>query len=110
MAGYIHLEADMYFESSAGYRFDPLKLKDAHDWCLTEASTRLKGGFSVVVANTFVTQSEMERYFRLGYPTLVVQALGNWPSLHRVDAAILQRMRESWETLDLTQPFVYHEQ
>lgn len=110
MSGYVHLEADMYFESSAGYRFDPLRLKDAHDWCFAETSAMLGGGFRVVVSNTFVTLSEMDRYFWLGYATSVVQALGKWPSVHEVEVAVIQRMRESWEPFEQAQPIVYHEQ
>lgn len=107
MAGYVHLEADMYFETSAGYSFDPSKLKDAHDWCFTETSAALSRGSSVVVANTFVTLFEMERYLLLGYPTLVVEAKGNFPSAHQVDTAVLQQMRESWEPMESKPQTVY---
>lgn len=104
MAGYVHLEADMYFETSTGYRFDPSILKDAHDWCFAETSSALRRGSSVVVANTFVTLAEMERYFLLGYPTSVLEAKGDSPSAHQVDSAVLQRMRESWEPMEPKMP------
>lgn len=107
MAGYVHLEADMYFETSTGYSFDPNKLKDAHDWCFTETSAALRHGSSVVVANTFVTFSEMERYLLLGYPTSVVEAKGDFPSAHQVDTVMLQRMRESWEPMESKIPTAY---
>lgn len=107
MAGYVHLEADMYFETSTGYSFDPSKLKDAHDWCFTETSSALGRGSNVVVANTFVTLSEMKRYLLLGYPTSVVEAKGEFFSVHQVDATVLQRMRESWEPMEPSQPTVH---
>jgi len=107
MAGYVHLEADMYFATSTGYSFDPSKLRDAHDWCFTETSAALRRGSSVVVANTFVTLSEMERYLRLGYPTSVVEAKGDFPSAHQVDTAVLQRMRDSWEPMESKIPTSY---
>ncbi len=96
----------MYFEFSNGYRFDPDKLQEAHDWCLAETRATLGRGLSVVVANTFVTKAEMERYFRLAYPTSVVEAKGNFLSLHKVDAAKFQQMRDSWEPIEPPQSMV----
>ena len=29
----IVFEADMYFESNGEYKFDPSKIRDAHEWC-----------------------------------------------------------------------------
>lgn len=110
MAGYVHFEADMYFEKSTSYSFDPSKLKDAHDWCFTETSTALSRGSSVVVANTFVTLSEMERYLLLGYPTSIVEAKGSFTSDHQVDASVHQQMRESWEPMELKNLTIYRGQ
>jgi adenylate kinase family enzyme len=106
IAGFVHLEADMYFETSNGYSFNPGKPKDAHVWCFAETSSALGRGLSVVVANTFMTLSEMERYFFFGYPTTVGEARGNFFNVHQVDAAVLQRMRDSWEPIEPRQSTV----
>ncbi len=100
----------MYFESSNGYNFDPGKLQEAHDWCFSETSAALGNGSNVVVANTFVTQREMERYFKLAYPTSVVEAKGLFLSVHKVETAIVQHMRESWEPMELPQLNVHRGQ
>jgi hypothetical protein len=33
-AGYVHCEADQHFETDGEYRYDPSKLRAAHDDCL----------------------------------------------------------------------------
>ena len=64
---YCHKEADMYFIDSDGdYKFNPSKLKDAHNWCREEIEFVMKYGHSpVVVSNTFTQEWEMIPYFEL---------------------------------------------
>jgi hypothetical protein len=49
-AGYVHCEADQYFEVGGEYRFDGSKLRAAHDDCLRRAIAAMDAGRSVVVA------------------------------------------------------------
>ena len=64
---YCHKEADMYFIDSDGdYKFNPSKLKDAHNWCREEIEFAMKYEHSpVVVSNTFSQEWEMIPYFEL---------------------------------------------
>lgn len=64
---YCHKEADMYFIGSDGdYKFNPSKLKDAHNWCREEIEFVMKYGYSpVVVSNTFTQEKELEPYYQL---------------------------------------------
>jgi predicted kinase len=57
--------ADDFFMEDKEYVFDPSKLSSAHQWCLTEAETRLESRESVVVHNTFTQRWEMEPYIKI---------------------------------------------
>lgn len=63
--GYKHYEADMYFERSGVYQFNPARLQEAHNWCQTSAATALYNGNPVVVSNTFTTFKEVQPYLNL---------------------------------------------
>lgn len=94
----------MYFEMSTGYSFDPSKLKDAHDWSSPKPVQPLDAARASVEANTFVPLSEMERYLLLGCPPLVMETKGDYPCAHQMNAAMLQRMRQSWELMEPKKP------
>jgi len=102
--GYIHCEADHYFERTGMYLFDGSKLRAAHDDCLRRTISGLAGGLSVVVANTFTRRWEMEPYLRAakkrGVPARIIEATGNWPNVHGVSADAIERMRRRWESVD----------
>lgn len=97
--GYVHCEADQYFEVNGEYRFDGSKLRAAHDDCLRRAIAAMDAGRSVVVANTFTRLWEMEPYLRAA-KRRVVEATGNWPNIHGVPADAIERMRARWEPVD----------
>ena len=102
--GYVHCEADQYFERDGVYKFDPAKLHAAHDDCLRRAIAALDAGRSVVVANTFTCRWEMEPYLKAakkrGIKVRIVKATGNWPNVHGVPADTIERMRERWEHIE----------
>ena len=104
LKGYVHFEADMYFELSGEFKFDGQKLPDAHAWCLSRAKEQLEKGNSVVVSNTFTRNVEMLPYFELGFPTDVQEASGSWKSVHGVPEEKLKMMRENWEALSIPTP------
>lgn len=100
MAGYTHIEADMYFTNSDGeYVFDKTKLKDAHSWCQTECRRLLAHGVPVVVSNTFTCLWEMQPYFEMGTRASVIVARGEFQDKHRVPQAVIDAMRARWEEL-----------
>jgi predicted kinase len=101
--GYIHLEADQFFEREGPYRFDLARLADAHAWCQRTAFERLAGGASVVISNTFVTLWELSSAIGLAevlaLPYRIIEARGAWPNVHAVPEDALAQMRMRWESL-----------
>lgn len=95
-----HLEADMYFVGDDGeYRFDPKKLKDAHQWCQEETKKALARGENVVVSNTFVKQWEMEPYLEMvdRADVLIIECSDYYGSIHNVPETTIQKMIDNWE-------------
>jgi len=97
-----HFEADQYFVDASGkYRFEPSEIEDAHTWCFAEARDALKNGSSVVVSNTFTRKWEMEPYRKLakelGVELEILEAKGNYASIHGVPQKTIDAMRSRWE-------------
>ncbi len=101
--GFIHLEADQYFEREGAYRFDIARLADAHAWCQRAASEHLGNGASVVISNTFVTLWELSAALGLaelhGVAYRIVETRGAWANVHAVPDEVLAQMRSRWEEL-----------
>lgn len=99
--GYIHLEADMYFERSGTYVFDASKLGQAHGWCQFETGRHLKIGKDVVVTNTFTTMKEIKDYIHLSKvfnaELTVIHAQGNFTNVHGVPEDKLAAMKARWQ-------------
>lgn len=97
-----HIEADMYFINDQGeYCYRPNAISQAHLWCQQQTEYWLAKGESVVVANTFVRQWEMEAYRYLAqkyHAQLVIRVCrGSFDNIHHVDAATVARMRKQWQ-------------
>ena len=100
-----HFEADMFFTQSDGsYKFDPSKLKDAHNWCRHKTMDAMKEGHPiVVVSNTFVNEWEMETYYLLahdlGYQvfSMIVENRHGGKNQHGVPAQKVQSMRNNFQ-------------
>ncbi|MDG3085428.1 ATP-binding protein [Vibrio hannami] len=97
-----HYEADMYFEDKRGnYTYDASRVGDAHRWCQTCTEGALKRGVSVIVANTFVKQWEMEPYKKmaseLGVQLSVRVCVGEYRNIHDVPNHVIENMRKNWE-------------
>lgn len=96
--GYVHVEADMYFENS---KFDGSKLPAAHNWCYNKAVEALSEGHNVVVSNTFTTYKELKRYMAIENVGLIIlECTENYDSIHNVPEATIERMRERWYRLE----------
>jgi hypothetical protein len=97
--GYLHFEADMFFEVDGRYRYDASKIRDAHSWCQKMTRQALARGEKVVVSNTFTQLREMEPYLTMAKDVRVVEAKGRWQNLHGVPEAMMERMAQRWEVL-----------
>lgn len=100
----LHVESDMYFTSPAGvYTFVGGQIGEAHEWCQEETDDTLDFGLSVIVSNTFTRKSEMQPYIDLaekhGAEIEIIEATGNYGSVHNVPEEVVQKMRDRWETL-----------
>jgi tRNA uridine 5-carbamoylmethylation protein Kti12 len=108
-SGVKHLEADMYFMAYGEYRFDPSKLRTAHEWCQNSVDqamilNHVTGDNSkIIVSNTFTQEWEMEAYYKLaekwGYrvTSLIVENRHGGENVHGVPADKVQAMRDRFE-------------
>jgi hypothetical protein len=99
-----HYEADQFFINEEGeYKFIHDEITDAHNWCFTNAIKALKNGHSVIVANTFVNYKEIEDYFLFCLDNDIkfdiIEAQGNYGSVHGVPDYAIERMKSKWESL-----------
>jgi predicted kinase len=102
---FCHKEADMFFVDRDGnYRFEPLKIKDAHQWCQEEIDFLMRLEHSpIVVSNTFTQEWEMDPYYKLaeqhGYRvySLVVENRHMGVNQHGVPTDKLEQMRNRFE-------------
>ncbi len=103
--GGLYYEADMFFLDANGeYKFDPAKLRDAHNWCRHQVMDAMKQGYpKVIVSNTFTQEWEMEAYYllakELGYTvfSLIVENRHNGVNEHGVPADKLEIMKNRFE-------------
>ncbi|CCN45923.1 putative nucleoside triphosphate hydrolase [Vibrio nigripulchritudo MADA3029] len=97
-----HIEADMYFVDPKGeYRFQPRKLKQAHNWCFNQTKKWLNKGSDVVVSNTFIEKWEMEPYLLLakasGFEIDIMVCREDFGSIHDVPSDTIEKMKSNWQ-------------
>lgn len=104
-------EADKYFIGDDGeYRFDPSKLKEAHESCRERVETYMMDSMvrhdwyrEIVVSNTFTQEWEMKPYFELaekyGYSVfcIVVENRHGGKNTHGVPDEKIEQMRSRFE-------------
>jgi predicted kinase len=99
-------EADQYFiDSETGeYKFDMSKIKLAHDWCKLRVEHSMEDGLgTIVVANTFTREWEMDAYFELaekyGYQTfcLIVENRHGGVNEHGCPDDKIEQMKNRFE-------------
>lgn len=107
--GAIYFEADMFFMEGNEYKFNPLKLKDAHAWCQNQVRISMKnasGGMTptrIAVANTFTQEWEMEVYYKLaeefGFTvfSIIVENRHGGVNTHNVPEDKLELMKNRFE-------------
>ncbi len=112
---YVYVSADQYFTDDHGvYKFDALKLPDAHSWCARQVRGHIdnSGVSTVYVANTFSMRWEMQPYFNIAQSyeqgrvrVYVVDLFDGGLSdekladrnTHNVPLKTIQNMRNRWE-------------
>lgn len=94
--GYLHVEADQFFMVDGEYRFDVEKLKEAHEWCLSQTCEALAAGEFVCVANVFATTEDIRPYTELCDDYQVKEAAHAGQSIHKVPTATLRAMESKW--------------
>lgn len=101
--GYSHFEADMFLMKNGEYCFDVTKLGAAHRWCQGSTERALREGKDVVVSNTFTTEKEVKEYRAIaaacGVSLEIVNATGNYKSVHNVPEETMQRMRARFQNI-----------
>jgi len=107
-----HFETDEYFRTEGRtreYKFDPSKLKEAHEWCQNQVEEEMKyhgDSFRVciTVSNTFTQEWEMEAYYKLAKKydynviSLIVENRHEGENKHGVSTETIDRMRDRFET------------
>jgi predicted kinase len=95
-----HYEADMYFMESGEYKFDPTKIRKAHEWCQDLVyMDMIKSEPVIVVSNTFTQEWEMKPYFELaekyGYKTfsIIVENRHGNTNEHNVPEEKIEQMK-----------------
>lgn len=107
---YVIVEADKFFEKDGEYKFDPTKLKDAHQWCKDTVEQFMKDNElnhqfypEIVVSNTFTQEWEMQPYIDLaekyGYKvfSLIVENRHGNKSVHNVPDETIKKMIDRFE-------------
>jgi predicted kinase len=101
----VHYEADMYFMVNGVYKFDPAKLKMAHNWCMIQVQKAMVENLPcIIVSNTFTQEWEMETYYKLAKEneyrvfSLIIENRHGGVNEHGVPQEALNRMKNRFET------------
>lgn len=101
MHGYSHFEADQFFMRDGEYKFDPSKISQAHQQCISNSNAALMNGNDCVVSNTFTRHWEMKPYIemakKIGASVRIIVATGRYKNCHGVPEEAIQRMLDRWE-------------
>ena len=98
------MEADQYFVVNGEYKFDPTKIRTAHEWCKNQVSDWMFLEIKkIVVSNTFTQEWEMEEYYKMasqhGYRvySLIVENRHGGVNEHGVPDEKLEQMKNRFE-------------
>jgi predicted kinase len=100
----VNFEADQFFMKDGEYKFDPTKLRDAHEWCQNKVKhCMIEGIKDISVSNTFTQEWEMESYYKLaeeyGYVvfSIIVENRHGGKNIHNVPTEVLEKMKNRFE-------------
>lgn len=92
-----YFEADMYFETSEGYKYDPYQVVDAHEWCFNTVKAHMLGSENIAVANTFTKKVYVQRYIdlakELGYNIVEIVMKSTFTDTHGVPPSTISKMK-----------------
>ena len=102
MAGYKHIESDMFlYDESGVYLYTPERVEVAHKKCIELTRSAMETGIDIVVSNTFTRMSEMQPYIEMaeefGYTVDQIIADGNYQNVHNIPDDIVDAMRNRFE-------------
>lgn len=100
-------EADDFFTMADGtYKFDARLLGEAHNLCFLKTVDALRRNCSAIVANTFTTMAEIERYVKInnnyGLASIdikIYEIKTSFGSIHNVPVATLDNMAKRWQDI-----------
>jgi predicted kinase len=107
--GVVNFEADMFFMEGNEYKFDPTKLKQAHQWCQNQVEITMKlsdnviGDKRITVSNTFTQEWEMKPYYELAEKydfmifSIIVEKRHQGTNQHNVPEDKLEIMKKRFE-------------
>lgn len=98
LKGYVHSEADQFFQKKYGYEWNASKLSTAHAKCFKDTRQALKAKKKVVVSNCFSKLCELIDYMKLSPSTLIIETNGDWKNIHGVKEETISKMAQSWQT------------
>ena len=108
-SGYAHFEADMYFMEDGVYKFDPAKIKDAHNWCQNSVAQAMLVNYTsghnstIIVSNTFTQDWEMKPYYEMAKQwdykvfSIIVENRHGGENVHGVPEDKLEIMKNRFE-------------
>jgi predicted kinase len=100
-----HFEGDDWFTNDGKYGFDHSQLPEAHKSCQQRTLFYLRNGHDVVVANTFTRNRDIFPYLEMAIEThaqvVIYECPNEFGDVHGVPADVRQRMKASWEVLDI---------
>lgn len=97
----IRIEVDGFFMENCHYKFDPDKLRYAHEWCQNKTLDYIGRGWTVVVSNTFTTIKELCPYFEIakkfGQCPAVYLCQNEFQNIHDVPSDVITRMKSRFQ-------------
>lgn len=93
-----HYEADQYFETSNGYKFNANKLNVAHNICQINTKNSLAEGICTIVSNTFTQDWELKPYIAMSKNYIIIQMTGDHGNIHDCPDYSVQCLKERLRT------------
>ena len=101
--------ADDYFMIEGEYKWDQLKLGEAHDWCQKSVEQELQSGSGIaIVHNTLVTEKQVAEYTTIAERTgatlisLIVERRHSGKNIHGVpDKTVQKQARQLRQAIKL---------
>lgn len=96
---YVHFENDMFLYENGKYIWTKDRYKKATRACFTNTIDALNKGLNIIVSNCFLTKKSLHKYASLVplEDLLIIEAKGNYISIHEVSETLMNRMKTIYE-------------